>query len=363
MRKYSSVKTQKQYDASVIKQQRYPTPDLSKLQFTFFQSAITAFIEDLRRCIRTYLPDFPVYIFNTGDEVMTLEWQETKNVEIYQQIPRMVIDVDALSVVSDQLTSPYQRGEFTIHEDGKDTGYSAYVRRIPISFPMICTVTVSNIIEQLKWQEVILLLLYRNNIFHFQHYKKDNRGVYRLPDDQSVERNIELGFDDSRRNRTIKFTVNIDLQYPAFDYFNSSSLFNIENVILHPTQNIYPDPSIQDEDGGKINTPGENGVSTDYGSGESGNDGDYKPGNPNTNYVVDVDEIPGSGSLVPETGDQFPDANGEIHYDEQAAIDELGLHRHPQDAMLKVRETLNSQEPLPPRTLYKDSDIPKFKKW
>lgn len=361
MRKYSSVDTQKEYDASVIKEQRYPTPDLSKIEFTFFQSAITAFIEDLRRNIRTYLPDFPAYIFNTGDEIMTLEWQKAQRTEIYQQIPRMVLDIDNISIVSDQLTSPYQRGEFTINEGGKDTGYSAYVRRIPLTLPMICTVTISNIIEQLKWQEVILLLLYKNNVFHFQHYKKDNRATYRLPDDQDVERNIELGFDDQRRNRTIKFIVNIDLQYPAFDYFNSSSLASSENVILHPTHNIYPDPSIQEGEGGKINTPGENGVSTDYGNGESGS-GDYKPGNPNTNYVVNVDDVPGSGSLVPETGDTFPDANGEIHYDEQAAIDELGLHRHPQDAFLKIPQTLNSQEPLPPRTLYKDKDIPKFKK-
>ena len=354
-RKYNKATTeQKKYDAEVINKQRYPAPDISALSLTFFQSAITAFMEDLRRNFRMFINDLPMYIFNTGDELMTNDWKPTERDITYQEIPRFECDIESISISSDQLSSPFERGEFIIHEDDEDRGFSANLRRIPITYPIVCTITVSNIMEQLKWQEVFLLLLYKNNIYHFQHYKKDNRAVYRLPDDMQNERNIELGFDATRKNRTIKFTVNIDMQYPAFDYFNSSSLFATSNVIKNPTQTFYPDPTVG-ENNGKENTPGNNGLTTDYGNNNSSSTPD-KP-TVNTNYGVDIKDTPNKGSLVPKTGTVFPDANGEIHYDEKLAMDELGNTALPRDAYLKVKETLNSQEPLPPRTLYKDSDL------
>lgn len=346
------------YRQKIIHNIRYHQPDLSKLPFDFFKIAITSFIEDLRRQIRLFSNDIPVYIFNTGDQLLTDEWVNSEG----QEVPRIVVDIDNMSILSDQLTNPYQRGEFILTDNKQDIGYSAYVRRIPLNYGIPIKMTVSNIIEALKWQEVFLLLLYKNNVFHFRYYSKDNRGVYRFPEDTSVERNVELGFDDSRRYRTLNFNIEIELQYPAFDWFGSSSLKSIDNVIMNPGINIYPDPNENGDTGDKNKTPEDGAVPTYPWGGNP--DGSKDPVNPDevtggNNYTVNANDRPGH-ELIPETGDTIPDFMGNVPaYDmealKQRMIDARKLPLY--QAHLKNPSATNSQEPVFPKSVHTDNDI------
>lgn len=351
------------YRQKIIHKIRYPKPDLHELPFEFFKIAITAFIEDLRRNVKNFKQDVPVYIFNTGDQLLTDEWVSSQG----QEVPRIVVDVDNMSILPDQLTNPYQRGELILTHDKQDLGYSAYVRRIPLTYSIPVKLTVSNIIEALKWQEVLLLLLYRNNVFHFQYYKKDNKGVYRFPEDTTVERNIEFGFDDSRRYRTVSFNIDIDLQYPAFDWFNTSSLSSINNVIKDPGIGIYPDPNENGESGDKNPTPGEGAVETnpwedpdtdpEVPGGDSGDSNEATGGD---NYSVSVNDRPGH-EIIPETGDIIPNQDGKYEgiYDfeaeKQRYIDARILRTY--QAHLKNPSSTNSQEPVFPMSVHEPEDI------
>lgn len=348
------------YRQKIIHNIRYHKPNLNELPLDFFKVAITAFIEDLRRNIRMFKNDIPVYVFNTGDQLLTDEWVSSQG----QEVPRLVLDIDSLSIEPDQLTSPYQRGSFVINSDKQDIGYTSYLRRIPISYSIPMKLVLSNIIECLKWQEVLLLLLYKNNVYHFQYYKKDNRGVYRFPEDTDVERNVEFGFDDSRRYRTLNFTIQIDLQYPAFDWFNSSSLFEMNNVIKYPGIGIYPDPNENGESGDKNPTPGDGKVPTyPWGNPNEGDGGD-KPLNPDEikggdNYTVNIDDRPGQ-ELVPETGDRIPGPDGNVppynfEAEKQHYIDARKLPLY--QANLRNPSATNSQEPVFPMSVHKKSDI------
>lgn len=347
------------YRQKIIHKNRYPKPDLSKLPFDFFKVAITAFMEDLRRNVRLFQNDLPVYIFNTGDQLLTDEWVYSQG----QEVPRMVVDVDNMSILPDQLTNPYQRGEFILTDNRQDIGYSAYVRRIPLNYTLPVKLTVSNIIEALKWQEVLLLLLYRNNVFHFQYYKKDNRGVYRFPEDTTQERNVEFGFDDTRRYRTIQFNIEIELQYPAFDWFNSSSLFGMNDVIRYPGIGIYPDPNENGETGDKNPTPEDGSVPT-YPWGNPTDDGSDEPLNPDeikggNNYTVNVNDRPGK-ELIPQTGDTIPDMYGNVpdynfEAEKQRYIDARKLPLY--QAHLRNPSATNSQEPVFPMSVHNPEDI------
>lgn len=347
------------YRQQIIHKIRYPKPDLSKLPFDFFKVVITAFMEDLRRNVRLFQNDLPVYIFNTGDQLLTDEWVSSQG----QEIPRMVVDVDNMSIQPDQLTNPYQRGEFIITDNRQDIGYSAYVRRIPLLYSLPIKLTVSNIIEALKWQEVLLLLLYRNNVFHFRYYKKDNRAVYRFPEDTTIERNVEFGFDDSRRYRTLTFTVEVEIQYPAFDWFGSTSLMGMNTVIKYPGSNIYPDPNENGETGDKTQTPEEGGIPF-YPNGNPIDDGSKDDPNPDeatggNNYTVNVNDRPGQ-ELIPETGDTIPDMNGEVpnynfEAEKQRYIDARKLPMY--QAHLRNPSATNSQEPVFPMSVHEPEDI------
>ena len=347
------------YRQKIIHNTRYPKLITQELPLDFFKVAITAFIEDLRRNARQYVNDLPVYIFNTGDQLLTDEWVKAEG----QEVPRMVCDIDNLSILPDQLTNPYQRGEFVINDNRKDIGYSAYVRRIPVSFRIPIKLTVSNIIECLKWQEVLLMLLYKNNVYHFQYYKKDNRGVYRFPEDTTVERNVEFGFDDARRYRTLQFEISIDLQYPAFDWFGTSSLMSGDNVIRYPHTGVYPDPSGDGTTGDKNPTPGENEVPSDP-YGDPTDDGSKDPVNPDevsggNNYAVNIYDRYGS-ELIPQTGDTIPDMFGnvpdyDLEVEKQRYIDARKLPLY--QGHLKNPSTTNSQEPVFPMSVHTKDDL------
>lgn len=363
---------QAKYVNSIFEKQRYPKLELPDLKYEFFQTAITSFVQNLSRAFKQFIPSVPVYILNTGDQLLTDEFIETEG----QEIPRVVIDVDGLSIASDQLTNPYERGEFIITEDKQDVGYSAFLRRIPITFSLPVKITTANIIEQLKWQEILLLILYRNNVFHFQYYKKDNKGIYRLPDNMEIERNIEYGFDSDRRYRTITIPVEIDLQYPAFDIFNTTSLSKVDNCIKNWGGSIYPNPGSGDGDE-KIPTPGDNSVPYNPNQGDDtpetpddpndpnnpsnpgGETGADKPldftgpDNPgisgsgsNNNYTIS--EHPFGEQERPKTGDNMMNDDGTPKdYDEDIIKEELiELGNSSRYAEVKVPSATNSWEPM-----------------
>ena len=110
------------YRQQIIHKTRYPKPDLSLLQLDFFKVMITAFMEDFRRNVRLFKNDVPVYIFNTGDQLLTDEWVYSQG----QEVPRIVVDIDNMNIQPDQLTNPYQRGEFILTQDRQDIGYIHY---------------------------------------------------------------------------------------------------------------------------------------------------------------------------------------------------------------------------------------------
>lgn len=300
---------------------KYKTNTLPNIRFEFFQSAISALVENMTALFRSYGLQIPVYIFNTGDQIMTDEWKDATATEI----PRLVLSLEDIAVSADNLTSPYQRGDFVVtNPSGADEQWSAQLRRIPLKLNVACTLTVSNVIEMFKWQEVILLLMFKQNIVEFQYYKKLNQGAYQLPDSISYERNLEFGFDDTRRNRTISFTVEYDIQYPAFD-FSSGSLMRGNNVIKEFPSNVMTSDGLSSN------------VTTD------------KPGTGSHRF---------SGKRNPETGDNLSELADELLENELLPRD-----RGPKDyAEMKQPTVTNSWEPMPGHNHHSGVEIDRYLK-
>lgn len=300
---------------------KYKTNTLPNIRFEFFQSAISALVENMTALFRSYGLQIPVYIFNTGDQIMTDEWKDA----IATEIPRLVLSLEDIAISADNLTSPYQRGDFVVtNPSGADEQWSAQLRRIPLKLNVACILTVSNVIEMFKWQEVILLLMFKQNIVEFQYYKKLNQGAYQLPDSISYERNLEFGFDDTRRNRTISFTVEYDIQYPAFD-FSSGSLMRGNNVIREFPSNVMTSDSLSSN------------VTTD------------KPGTGSNRFL---------GKRNPETGDNLSELADELLENELLPRD-----RGPKDyAEMKQPTVTNSWEPMPGKNHHSGVEVDRYLK-
>lgn len=232
---------------------RYPDKVIIPyLKFDFLNTAIIAATEDMKIQFKKFKNNLPIYFYNTGDEVFLYDSMNSDNptnsIESAQQVPRMVLSLGNISVDSQQLSNPHVRGEFIFNANGRDSVFSSSIRRIPLNFKVNCVVTVSNVIEQLRFIELIMLILYRTPTFNFQYLSKTNYGSYSISDDFETERNLELGFDSTSRRPTVGFNVDIDLQYPAIDYYGSTFLSEYGGIIKNPITNVNPIPNIPNND-------------------------------------------------------------------------------------------------------------------
>lgn len=170
---------------------------------------------------------------NTGDEVFIHNSNPDTGPKLYNRVPRMVLDPEGLTILIDQLTSPHNLGRFVEKDNvvGSKSSKVANVRRVPIEFPMQAQVYFSNIFEFFSFVEILLCTTYRDNIFDF--YYNDIRfiGSYNYQDSFDPQSNQTLGFDSEKRQRILPLNFNVDLQFPAFDYYNSRSIIDGANAI------------------------------------------------------------------------------------------------------------------------------------
>jgi len=213
------------------------------LPHNFFEEGLEAFIQSFRKRIEFFSKDFPVYIINTGDEVYLNNWRTAaKTKDIYEQTPRIVLDILDLQVNTDQLSSPHERGSFVMNVAGRSKKYSARFRRIPVTVSVSAKLTCDNILEQFKYLDLIFSLFFKVNTFSFLHMGNRQEGYFEFDaSSATTERNVTLGQDTERRHRVINFTLQVGLQYQSFDYYDSESLMSADNVIntfIHNTEDI-----------------------------------------------------------------------------------------------------------------------------
>lgn len=181
-------------------------------------------------------------IMNTGDEVFLQNITPDSGAKIYNRIPRMTFDLEGMSIPNDQLSSIHNLGHFTDYNpaiDAKSEKVSNY-RRIPIQFGLSCQIVFNNIFELFGFVEILLMTTYKNNVFSFYYLDKFCQGSYSYQDNINDEVNKALGFDADKRTRTLPLSFTVELQFPAFDYYNSMSLFDATNAIQTCIYRVHP---------------------------------------------------------------------------------------------------------------------------
>ena len=207
------------------------TSDILKLyEFNFIERGFESFIRSLQTKFRKYREDFPVYVFNTGDEVYMFDWKATggpgkvfKVSDIYQSKPRLEIKIDDLQINSDQLTTPFVEGVFTIPIDKRDITFYGQVKRIPITYTVTATLVCDSLLHSFKYTELLLTIMYRSNSFEFWHAKRRHQGVYSIQDSLQSENTVEMAFSPDSRDWKLGLTISVNMQFPAFDFFNASN--------------------------------------------------------------------------------------------------------------------------------------------
>ena len=279
--------------------------------FDFFKKALEAFVWQLTIRFRKYRQDFPVYLFNSGDEAFLLNEQRTlgagtlfKTSDIYQKKPRVEISIGDLQISSDQFTSPFREGLFTLNIDKRDVTFHGPVERIPVVFSISAKLVCDSLLHSLTYMELLLTMLNEFTNFEFWHAKRRHQGIFQIEMNLQSEKNLELNFGADTRDYTINFPISLQLQFPAFDFFNplkNSIKPTTSGIITDIDHNIYPDGGAGDQDDDQID---DGPISSIIGGDEDDGSSDAHVGN--VHQPVIMPGINPDGSIInpnkPSTG-------------------------------------------------------------
>lgn len=202
-----------------------------KLPHNFFTIAGKAFIHYLDKMFTPFKDQlgkdvFPIMIKNTGDEAFLTNMNTD---DLYSSVPRLTLDVMSIGLVNDQLTNHFMHGKASMNNDaGFPTSKMMPVRRVPINWQFNSEVVFNNVLEYLSFVDVLLTVSHHNHYFEFYYLGNVYTGTFQLPEDFDSEANSSLGFDSEKRRRILPLMFTLQLQFPAYDFYNINQYMDPE---------------------------------------------------------------------------------------------------------------------------------------
>jgi len=181
--------------------------------------------------------DVPFYYAVSGDEnfmrdnflFSTLNGENcdvdpTKADGNYDRVPRGIVNLTSFAVDPSKLVNKRNLGNYNRlnPEDGTLESYVAEFEMIPVVLGVDVEILVSSQLDLFKVTEAIIKKMYKANSYHVDAGHLED-GTYRIsseyamPDDYTMERPIEYGFDD-KGNHKVTFSLEINSFMPSFDF-------------------------------------------------------------------------------------------------------------------------------------------------
>lgn len=191
----------------------------------FYGDMIKACILYLNDHIKLRDKSIPHYIMNTGDEIMFRDAQNytysrneiTGEDNMYSEIPRCIIDIDTITTMPDQLSSPYVRGVYELTYDDTLYEFTAEVRRMPCSITINLTYYIDSYTDCLRLSQKLLTELGYIRLFKFCYLGEDVMCSMKLPDSASIDHPTTLSFDTDNRFKKLTLSIDIESNLPIYD--------------------------------------------------------------------------------------------------------------------------------------------------
>jgi len=196
-------------------------------QENFFKALYRGFLYDINKKIRIRGCDIPHFVLNTGDDTMFLEVKgqdyskeplEIVNEDyVYNQIPRAMVQFNGVNMQTDQLTSPYTRGKFSITYNDFLYGITAEFKRMSIKTEVALKYYFDSFSDLLDANQALITNLAFVNNYSISYMGQTIFCTYSLPD--TIDNQIQIEFDGittESKNRTIEISVEIESNIPIF---------------------------------------------------------------------------------------------------------------------------------------------------
>ena len=146
--------------------------DLYNYDERFFGILTKGFLSWLNRNIVLYNKGINHFVLNTGSTYMYIESngyeynmsETTGEDQIYMHLPRSIVELENISIPTEELSSPYSRGIYERRVNNDIVGFNADMRRIPIELHYNLHYVLSN------YNEALILLQELIDTFLFQKY-------------------------------------------------------------------------------------------------------------------------------------------------------------------------------------------------
>lgn len=194
-------------------------------QELFLSILLKGMLYDLNRKLSLRGKGIPHYILNTGDDIFYLESkgydhskepiENTNEDYVYNVIPRCMVQPAGLSMVTDQLTSPYTTGRFEVTYDDSIYNFVAEFRRMPIKLSVSLKYVLDNFTDALRVSQQLMSRMAFINDFNISYLGNVIESTYTLPADVNTEFNMEFdGLESELKTRSIDVDFEIESNIP-----------------------------------------------------------------------------------------------------------------------------------------------------
>jgi len=178
-----------------------------KYDFNQIEFGLLAFIGNLELKLQKIVSELPTFVLQTGDTgyLINEKFVLTENKEIYEKIPRFVINFDSIQYQSDQNTNQYNK--FVYMYEG--VRYLASGRRLAILIPVNTDFVSSNFIKGLENFEVMSTIIAKDNVFTYDFLGNTFEAAYVFQNPDIEKPSMDFGA--GTRNFSVKTSFDLQL--------------------------------------------------------------------------------------------------------------------------------------------------------
>lgn len=190
------------------------------------ESYFTLLIQGLLKNLNE-ITEVPHIILNTGDDEIwrrslgydfSEEMEGSSSDQIYMKIPRCIVTVGGVNVLTDQLSSPYSRGKLQLETDEDILELVAEMRRMPFTIDISLKYYVSTYNEILKLMQKLLGELVFIKSFNFIYLGQVINASYKIGESFEGQYNAEFdGESSDSKTRTMEISVELESYLPIYD--------------------------------------------------------------------------------------------------------------------------------------------------
>lgn len=209
----------------------------------FLRNVIVGFINLTHENVRWYMQTgrahterrevrVPFYFSTTGSERylqdnflndMVTDPANEKAEGTYDLIPRGILNLTGMSVVTNEITNKYVRVERTrMQDDGSLKTFSVETFWVPIEMEFECTIHVDSMADQLKCTEASMAAFYKHRPFQVDLVSMRIPAVAFFSEKYENDRTFDYKFED-KKSYTVKYPVTVKTSFPIF--LNETEVF------------------------------------------------------------------------------------------------------------------------------------------